>query len=339
MGNNDDIIKQHIIEFRSLVETSLSLKLDGVSSQTNELGLGKYKARITSENKKLKGTLYHYNESKCLLHFTKLKNLLSIINECSLRLYNLNNSNDPIEYTYASDKLSEIYTSQGFDSKSIKYENEFVKENSFILSCTGTDSLNNKIFWEKYADDGKGVAIEIEIVNNYDDWKYFYCSKVHYDSLINFDKLIYDWKQIQDKYPSNQYNISLNQILSLNKSKSWDIEKEIRILTLLPDFYDYPFKVNLFSSLIYNDINILNPTKYFKLPLTNENGIFINNNLLDKCEEFWKVIPRIKIRKIHFGPDFIYKNNLKAYSNDLKFYIIEKMNRFKCEIPDYVVTV
>jgi len=341
MNNNYDTINQNIKEFRMLVETSLSLKLDGLSSQTNELGLGKYNARITSENKKLKETMYRYDNSNCLIHFTKLNNLLSIINECSFRLYNLHNSNDPEEYIYSSTKLSEIYELQGFNSERIKSENEYVKENSYILSSTDTNSLNDKVFWEKYADDGKGVAIEIEILNNYDDWNYFYCSKVQYDSLSNFDRLINEWKKIHNKYPTNQYNISLNQLLSLNKSKKWDIEKEIRILTLLPDFYSYPFKKRLFEYLVYSDFNskYMKPTKYFKLPLCNENGIFIDNNVPDKCEEFWNIIPRIKLRKIHFGPNFIFKGSLNKYCDDLKFYIKEKMNGFRCEIPDYVVNV
>jgi len=341
MDNNYEIINQHIREFKSLIETSLSLKLDGISSHTNTLGFGNYNARITAENAKLKGTIYHYNSSNCLLHFTKLNNLLSIINECSFRLYNLHNSNDPDEYTYASDKLSDIYTLQGVDKERIILENEYVKENSFILSCTDINSINNKEFWKEYADDGRGVAIEIEILNNYDDWKYFYCSRVNYDNLEIYDCLINEWKQIQNKYPTNQYRISLNQLLSLNKSKKWDIEKEIRILTLLPDNYNYPFKENLFKKLVFNDFNTkyMKPTKYFKLPISKNNLSFIDNNIPDHCEEFWNIVPRVKIKKIHFGPNFIFKSSLKNYRDDLKFYIIEKMNGFRVEIPDYVVQI
>jgi len=175
-------------EYSDLVKESLNLKLDGVSTITSHVGDSIFNARITTKNIKLYGTPYLYTESKNIFHFTSLKNLYSIINENSLRLYNLANSrNDPEEYNYAAKKINDIYKLQGFDISFIENEIRKIKINSFILSCTNEASLSNSYFWQEYGNKGKGVALELEIVNNIVDWEYFYCSKVQYkkwNSLI-----------------------------------------------------------------------------------------------------------------------------------------------------------
>jgi hypothetical protein len=87
----------------------------------------------------------------------------------------LNNSNDDKEYSYASEKLSEIYQIQNISKDSVSNYINQIKEWSFILSCTDYKGLYNLDFWKEYGDNGKGIAIEFEIINEVSEWEFFYC--------------------------------------------------------------------------------------------------------------------------------------------------------------------
>lgn len=140
-----------------------------------------------------------------------------------------------------------------------------------------------------------------------------------------FARLKEQWKELQLKNLQINYKISLNQILSLHKSKKWNKEDEIRILSLFPDLYQ-----KLYNELVYRDFKLekINfPIKYFKLPLCDKNGKYIDKNFENRSERFWSVIPRIRISDIYFGPDFPFKDNsFSKFQEELMYYISEKMN-------------
>ncbi|KJF43098.1 DUF2971 domain-containing protein [Draconibacterium sediminis] len=323
-------IDKYESEFRKLIETKFNIKLEGMfSSSCSEMnGPINFKARISTKNRNLLGTRYFYSSNKKVIHFTSLPVLFSIINENALRLYNLHNSNDENEYSYAVDKLKDIYKIQGIDNEKIKGSINITKEYSFIFSSTSHEAIKKKSFWQNYGDKGKGVAIEFEIINPVEEWEYFYFSKVHYDKLSDFNTLTKEWEKIQVKNRHVFYGIDLNQFLSLHKSHDWSEEDEIRILTLYPDLHSIPFK-----GQIYQDFKPAKPhskIKYFKLPLCDKNGNFIEKGLNDRKEIFWSIIPRIRISDIYWGPDFpIQGKDLYNFQNKLKYYIYEKM---KCRI-------
>lgn len=321
-------------EFWELIETSFDIKLEGMSSSASSDMNGpiNFKARISTKNRNLLGTRYFYSSNKKVIHFTSLPILFSIINENALRLYNLHNSNDKNEYSYAAEKLKDIYKIQGRDNEKINGSINITKEYSFILSSTSHEAIKKKSFWQNYGDNGKGVAIEFEIINPVEEWEYFYFSKVHYDKLSDFKNLTKEWEKIQIKNPHLFYEIDLNQFLSLHKSHDWSEEVEIRILTLYPDLHSIPFEEQ-----IYRDFKSAKPhskIKYFKLPLCDKNGNFIEKSLNGRKEIFWSIIPRIRISNIYWGPDFpIQGKDLYRFQDELKYYIYKKMNCWIESLP------
>src|SRR5258706_11067023 len=112
---------------------------------------------ISNFNSVLRGSNYDYdfkNNSGLFVHFTTLKNLLSTIKEKSVRLYDLNNMEDPREWNYAADAFKDYlghrdlikeYKHQVFSFSMMEFSNE-------VMS-------NEYIFWKLYGDGGKGVAI------------------------------------------------------------------------------------------------------------------------------------------------------------------------------------
>ena len=132
-----------------------------------------FQARFPTLNHNLKDTPYLYLDSKKLLHFTSVNALFSILNECSVRLYNLHNSNDKNEYNYAARELKHINRlNENIDNENSVIINN-IKANSYVLSCTSIANLYKSKFWKNYGDKGKGVAIEFEIMNDLFDWRYF----------------------------------------------------------------------------------------------------------------------------------------------------------------------
>lgn len=326
MSNERDIeIQMAEQEFWSMIESNFDLRLETMSTTASSSLCGPISltAGFPSENKRLKGTDYYFTDSNKIIHFTSMNILLSIVNEGALRMYNLHNSNDKNEYSYAASELKNIYQNRRIDESRIEKHFDKIKENSFITSTTSVDELNNPSFWQKYGDGGKGVAIELEVINNMDKWKNFYLSKVQYNKLNAFKRLVKAWNLIQKKYPINIYDINLDFILSMHKSSDWENENEIRLLT-----FSFQRQLKTYEELIHWDFKpnkIGVPIKYFKLPLCDDDGNFINRNLNDREEFFWSDIPKIRISDIYFGPDFPINDNLSEYQYNLKHYIHEKL--------------
>ena len=327
-------------EFWNIVSKAMNIKVEGMATSASSSMNGPitFNARFPTKNRNLEGTRYLNKEIKKILHFTSLQKMFSIINESSLRLYNLNNSNDTEEYIYAANKLRSIYLAQGIKKEDIEKQVILKKEYSFICSCTTTNEISNATFWKEYGYSGKGVAIEFEIVNDVLDWEYFYLSKVQYNNSKVFDTLINEWSKIQSVNPIIRYNISLDQILSLHKSLDWQDENEIRILSLYPDLHQ-----SVYNDLIYTDINpyggLNKQVKYFKLPLCNDKKEFTDPAFNERTELFWHIIPRIKISDIHFGPDFDFGGDIKNYQVELRVYIAEKLGCFIRTFPKNKVEI
>jgi len=330
-------IEKYEYEFWKLVELNLNLKLERMSTSASSMINGQisFNAHIPTKNSKLKGTNYFYSSSKKIIHFTSLQILFSIINEGALRLYNMHKSNDNEEYSFAAKTLADVYKLQGINFN--KYIDK-IKEYSFILSSTSNCGLKKDNFWGKYGDNKKGVAIEFEIINTLESWEYFYLSKVHYDKIEVFEKLNKEWKSLQSKNPHLNYQIKLHQLLSLHKSSDWDDEDEIRLLTLFPDsFCTSEFNERIFSDFIPSKPN--GKIKYFKLPLCDKNGNFIEKELNERKGPFWSIIPRIRISDIYFGSDFPIKEDFYKYQDYLKNYIAKKMNIWLANLPKNKVII
>ncbi len=261
------------------------------------------------ENSKLFGTKYFLDEKKKLIHFTNIKALYSIINEGALRLYNLNNSNDSKEYSYASTHFKPLYKTYGYEEEKINDYFEKIKENAFILSTTEEKEISNSSFWQKYGDKGKGIALELEIMNEPKIWRNFFLSKVIYGEFNEFKVLSKEITDHQRKHLNNRYFLNINHIFGLYKSplKKWKEENEIRIITYNSNHKETFRDIRYFKKK-------LKTVRYYKLPLYCEKK---------SDKEFSPTIPLLKISKIYFGPNFSLS---KREIYDLKTDICNEIN-------------
>ena len=90
------------------IKNKLDLNINPGSSINYPDGSSKYIFRLPEQMELLKETKYFCPETK-LLHFTSLEASLSIINDSSIRMYNLWNSSDEQEYTHAAEIFDRIY--------------------------------------------------------------------------------------------------------------------------------------------------------------------------------------------------------------------------------------
>jgi len=317
-------VQKYEDEYLKIIEKVFNVSIERISSNSSpfENTSSNITVRFPEDNYRLIKTDYYLNNTNRLLHFTGLKILFSIINEQAIRLYNLNNSNDSEEYTYASENLSLLYEIQGWTKDDIeKYFNR-IKDNAFILSTTDIKEYNNTDFWESsYGEYGKGVAIELEIINDPINWKNFFLSTIKYGKIEIIKELLENLKNHQIKNLNNRYDIRLNQFFGLHKSpeEKWIKEKEIRIITFTPEYF---FKKE-YNKQVYNDIKIKNDTynqvRYFQLPLYGSNNPKIN-------KYFWDRVPVLKISKIYFGPKLSFKNiDIYEFIYKLRYYIADKL--------------
>ena len=85
---------------------------------------------VSKQNKDFIKTQYFFTESKKILHFTSLKALFSILNEKTLRLYNLTNSDDKEEYRYFAENIRPFYRTQNIPNDFFNSRLQMVKDNA-----------------------------------------------------------------------------------------------------------------------------------------------------------------------------------------------------------------
>lgn len=116
-----------VAEKEKLVVSKIQENLPGLIFNAIHWGQGEDREQITyyinAELASFRNSNYYYSPYKPLVHFTKFESLKSIIESKTLRLYNLNNLNDPREYSYGSKFVHD----KAEDFKDCK-------ENYFVLS-------------------------------------------------------------------------------------------------------------------------------------------------------------------------------------------------------------
>lgn len=217
-------------------------------------------------------------KSKSFVHFTSLKTLQSIINERAIRMYNLNNVNDPNEFRYIASGL--------FDNeKQIKA----YKDCCFVLSlCDATimDSSDILNLWRLYGQNGTGVLIELEFDDRFLKSSNLLLSNVVYDAeqkanLMNNlkgVKSIIEDAEVNEGLVIDPFKI-INALACIHKSPYYEIEKEVRLVR----FSNYKNKTDLMKS-----------DSEFKIDLNNSNESVAYYNLpLNKGD--------VNIKRIQFG--------------------------------------
>lgn len=314
--------------FYQEVKNKLDIDINPGSSQSSSTpnGWSNFKFKIPDQMEELNGTKYYCSETK-LLHFTSLEALLSIINDSSIRMYNLWNSSDEQEYTHAAEIFDRIYEIIGQRGETrIKLS----KSHSFISSFTSSENYLSSYHWENYGNHYKGVAIEFEINPDYITWYRFILSKTFYDKQNDFDALFKAWHnfQAQVAIPKNcTYDIDMNWLLSLYKNKTYSPEQERRLYLYSDGFYaSYP---SHFAKYTYSALKTKSPTldiKYFKLPLCDDSWSFVNPLYHENEIDFWRKIPKIRISKIYIGPD-LQTDNWEQLKYLIRTSIKEKSGR------------
>lgn len=296
-----------------------------------------YEFHINQES--IRNTEYGTSAIGKYIHYTTLNSFCEILNSGELRLFNLNNLNDPFEFNHLIREFN-----LKLDEELIKYYKQRLFVSSFCRYNEGEgDDFN---LWRLYGDNGYGIGIIFEVVNNVDDWDSVLLGNVIYssDNILsqNIAKAIslaneYIGKGI-DKIPK-----LLAQLLLYHKKSIWSIENESR-LTVFYDHNGHGQERKLENEMFRGSL------KTFVKP----NGVIsdcISLPLDEKINKEWKSdysseqfemlvrrTLRIRIAKVIIGYGFNEKvfESIKKYSQHLYF---KKWNSFihyeKSRLLDY----
>lgn len=262
--NSNDRIRKEVLK---------ALEIFSLKSNFGKSGDNNF--RIYSDYQSFYETPYYYNEKK-LLHFTSLRNLCEILNSNSLRMYSLYNCNDKLELEY----WNGMFRNEDYDF----YKGQHI----LSLSLTKPDKYNDLSMWRMYGDNGNGVCIELEIVNEQREWKNFILAPVNYKNGEELARKYYKHiDKLRRQFASN-IDIDLSPIIPFFKSSDWQQEHEVRMIYYKGEPTD-DFTIKRLQSI--KDQRIVN---YIPFPL----------NHYSKHMEFSKIdetIPKLKISKIYTG--------------------------------------
>ena len=208
------------------------------------------------------------------VHFTSVRALFSILNENAIRLYNLDNVNDPREYDYLAEK---------FDQSS---ELSLLKSDTFLFSLCCIDVLESSNIlnlWRLYGDNGFGVVIEFEIIffeNNHVIRNYYF-GNIDYAYSNKIDDIE---KGLSEFYNKNHVSADISNVLRVFgcfiKSPYFKVEEETRLILARESLSMFD------NDSFFQDINFRNElVEYHKIKL----GVHK------------KDIPLIKIKRIQLG--------------------------------------
>ncbi|HAD98148.1 MAG TPA: hypothetical protein DCG19_12130 [Cryomorphaceae bacterium] len=314
---NEKLYDDLIEGFNQKVKSDVFLKHRGFNS-FKELAIINFEMSLENiQQRKRVGRYYVDTKEKTFLHFTSLEALMSIVNERSLRMYNLLGVNDQEEYKYSA---------EGFN-KYLRHDVDWVKEHSFSLSLTDHENLESEHFWNsEYSSNGKGVAIELSFQNEQKDWEAFDISPVYYEK--NPDTRV--WLEELDKISKVKEVLGVqfdpSTVFGFHKvdSGKWNNEKEVRLYTAFPLSGRKEFK-DRHEWICYDPYSFDRSVQYLPLPLYVSPDL--DETLKDVCAN-----PRIpgfpvpKIEAVHFKSDNLkiwdYKDQIKAYiSKRLGYWI------------------
>ncbi|HMJ67379.1 MAG TPA: hypothetical protein VK508_00710 [Cyclobacteriaceae bacterium] len=266
--------------------------------------------RFSNGNHSFKDSKYFLNPSRQIFsHLTTYKGLFGIVNSGSMRLYNLDNSNDP----------NELFSLKGIPPYEAAATN--VKRYVHTFSFCRDDAVAKPEMWVKYGQ----VVLNFEIANDPLAWEYYRISPMHYgecDFVAEYTRLSEEMRQM---FPDWEFDPDLESLLSLlafHKEKIHQDETEVRLLHV-PFLFDrrdaqFDFRV----SKVHTGL-----TKFVELPLFVENS---ERRQISQAKRHNIVrddsLPLIKIISIQFGdnePNFD-QAQLTKIRYELEDYLIAK---------------
>jgi Protein of unknown function (DUF2971) len=265
----------------------------------------------------LQGTSYDPQNQKEFIHYTSLESLYGILNSGEIRLYDLNNMNDPFEFNYII---------KNKNLKLLKEQIEFFKKSLFITSLCAFQGKDSFDLWRLYGKNGQGVSIVFEVINNEYNWGDVLLGKVIYGTENKASEQLRDAIEITNHFVADKKMKldTLPKYLALlmlhHKNQIWSSEQEYRLSTFTSHYSDDDFF----------------PKEGLSTPSAGANGYYLNSSgkrlsyislafehkirkeLSDKCspEDIKTLLmrhPQIKIKKVIAGyalsKEFIEKLN------------------------------
>jgi hypothetical protein len=266
----------------------------GCFSVNGRNATGTYEYRLNQTS--LSNTLYSKSLGKNFIHYTSVSNLCNILNEDSIRLYNLNNKNDPREFDYLIKK-------HGLEIS--EDEVNLFKRSFHLFSMCKYEDKEKDCFnmWRNYGKDGKGVGIVFELLN--ENWDYFLFGQTQYEEDELSEEKICQIIRISNEYKEfinhNRIPILFGSLALYHKNKIWNDEKEIRIFTFVGyDEHSLTFNCDLnephhqYLKFFFEDGKI---GSYYSLPLENSIKVMAERAGIEN----YNFLPRLRIKKIISG--------------------------------------
>jgi len=270
----------------------------------SEDSYGGYHHEFSINQKVFDGTSYQINGKKEFIHYTSVESFFSILNSGQIKLSDLNNLNDPREFDYLLNQ---------YNIKIDKRQIEIFKRSLYLFSMCEYDSQKKDDFdmWRLYGNNGNGIGIVFELLNDSYDWYSFLLGRVCYNDEYA-EKKIQDLLELTKRYQLKGFNenripILIGLLLLYHKNPIWKIENEIR----LSSFFEYdpytlksesissnPHFGNECVSFFVNSRNILSSNIFHKLEHKfNTSGCLIDEEINSKI----KSRIRLKIKKVIVG--------------------------------------
>lgn len=172
---------------------------------------------------------YFYTKKYSFIHYTSFFNLLTILKEKKIRLYNLCGMDDKEEFEVSL---------QNSSKKLSEYEIKEIKKKIFCFSMCETDLESKEEslpLWRNYAQDGHGVGIVLSFNKRYaKDWLHTMLSKVYYDQkhLDKYLKVEALYTEFKNKYKLSISNFDemFYKYFAFHKSSIYRSEREVRLV-------------------------------------------------------------------------------------------------------------
>ena len=280
-----------------------------ISSKGYSMGPNKIDINIP-EDEFFKLTNRYEYDLNTFSHFTSLKSLFSILNSGKIRLYNLNNVNDPREL------LS--FLPNDYDD-SLKRR----RQNTFIFCGCDYESLSPYVqhnMWRLYGDNGSGVRIEFKVEINQD--------RIPKNDLLCFKKVNYEGFEIKpfakeveriekDQNIKIDYLDALMTPCILQKESKWALENEVRLVLYnqlwpiwkdeyhdpnTPIFWDWSTLNSCFCN--YYEIPLFEPNSFVTISIEHiQLGPFFKDEKYGNLLNELRLTPLLKRlpREYHFG--------------------------------------
>lgn len=266
---------------------SQSIVFGGANDEINS-----FKGTISTGNI-FKGTSYEFGEKKELIHFTSLNSLIQILRNGYFRMSDFNCLDDDEELNYSLKKFHNL----NLEKENIKQ----IKQNLFCFSsCESNDrTIFNHFMWEVYSDKGRGCAIEYKLTKN-NPYKFLHgvvkYGENQFDEINTTLELSEKFSQLNNGFYVQDLPRVLLNILIFHKSKSYEIEDEVR---LVYNQKGVSVKNNI-NPHIYSDLYKNQKVRRFlKLYLKGKHPFLPNKEL--KEDQVLDIFPQVEIKRIILG--------------------------------------